>query len=352
MQNRPQWFKLSIALFTLATASSVFAAAGKFVLVGTMTTARALHGLALLPDGKVLVAGGVNGSGDQSSAEIFDPASGKFTATGSMAETRQFCGLANHPVTLKNGKVLIAGGYNGQVLSTAELYDQSSGTFSQTGSMSAERWCPTVTLLTDGKVLVAGGYSQTGGYQNTAELYDPSRGTFSATGNMTTARDSAMATLLSNGKVLLVGGADPNELKSAEIYDPSTGKFKATGSLPAPLEWPYTGLALLKNGEVLVTGFSQGSAAQLYNPKSGKFTSTGTENFSDVGDTDIALKTGDVINVGPSGNLYVAKSGTFSAGPTMIADYSSAIRLKNGKVLVCGGIPYDQRAGVYTPPKK
>jgi len=352
MQVRSLSLKLSVALFILVSASSLFAAAGKFVLVGDMTTARALHGVALLPDGKVLVAGGVNGSGDQSSAEIFDPTTGEFTATGSMSEPRQFCGLANHPVTLKNGKVLITGGYNGQVLSTAELYDQSSGTFSQTGSMSTTRWCPTVTLLTDGKVLVAGGYDQNGTYQNTAELYDSSSGTFSATGDMTVARDSAMATLLTNGKVLIVGGANPNELRSAEIYDPSSGKFKATASLPSPLEWPFLGSALLENGDVLVTGFSQGSAAQLYNPKTGKFTSTGTENFSDVGDTDIALKTGDVINVGPSGNLYVAKTGKFTAGPTMIADYSSAIRLKTGKVLVCGGLPYDQQAGVYTPPKE
>jgi WD40 repeat protein len=352
MQFQPLRFKLSVALFTLATASSLLAAAGgKFVLVGDMTVPRALHGVALLPDGKVLVAGGVNSGGDLSSAELFDPSSGMFTATGSMAETRQFCGLTNHPVTLKTGKVLITGGYNGQALATAELYDESAGTFSATGSMSAGRWCPTVTLLTDGKVLVAGGYGSNGTYQNTAELYDPSSGKFSATGDMTTGRDSAMATLLTDGKVLIVGGADPNELNSAEIYDPSSGKFKATGSLASPLEWPYLGTALLDDGKVLVTGFSRGSDAELYNPKTGKFSATGAENFNDVGNTDIALKNGDVINVGPSGNLYVAKTGEFTAGPTMVADYSSAILLKNGKVLVSGGLPYDQQAGVYTGPK-
>jgi len=355
MQVRNFLCKLSIVFFIFATASSLWAAAGKFVLTGSMTVGRALHGVALLPDGKVLVAGGISDYQDVASAEVYDPSASKFTSTGSMSDARQFCGLANHPVTLQNGKVLVTGGYNGQVLATAELYDESSGSFSQTGSMSIGRWCPTVTLLKTGKVLVAGGYDSNGTYQSSAELYDPKSGTFSATGSMTTARDSAMATLLTNGKVLIVGGSNPTELSSAEIYDPSTGKFKATGSLPADITWPYLGTALLKNGDVLVTGFAQGNAAQLYNPKTGKFSSTGTENFTDVGDTDIAVNTGDVINVGPSGYLYVASKGTFAAGPAMIADYSSAIRLKNGKVLVCGGLdsaPYEDKAGLYTAPKR
>ena len=355
MQVRNFCFKLSMVFFIFATASSLWAAAGKFVLTGSMTVGRALHGVALLPDGKVLVAGGVTSAGDTASAEIYDPSTGKFTSTGSMSDARQFCGLTNHPVTLHDGKVLVTGGYNGQVLATAELYDESSGTFGSTGSMSIGRWCPTVTLLKTGKVLVAGGYGSDGTYQSSAELYDPASGTFSATGSMTTARDSAMATVLQNGKVLIVGGSNPSELNTAEIYDPSTGKFKATGSLPAVITWPFLGTALLKNGKVLVTGFSENSAAQLYNPKTGKFSSTGTENFSDVGDTDIALTTGDVINIGPSGNLYVASKGKFAAGPAMIADYSSAIRLKNGKVLVCGGLdskPYEDAAGLYTGPKK
>jgi hypothetical protein len=356
MQVRPMCFRLAVVVvFILATASWLCAAAGKFVLTGSMTEGRALHGVALLPDGNVLVAGGVSNYQDQSSAEIYDLSKRIFTATGSMLEARQFCGLGNHPITLHNGKVLVAGGYNGTVLSTAELYDETSGTFSATGSMSLGRWCPTVTLLKSGKVLVAGGYDQNGTYQSSAELYDPDSGTFSSTGDMTTARDSAMATLLTDGKVLIVGGSNPNQLNTAEIYDPSSGTFAATtGSLPVAVTWPFLGTAFLKNGKVLVTGFSNGSAAQLYNPKTGKFSSTGMENFTDVGDTDIALKTGDVINVGPSGNLYVAGTRKFSAGPAMIADYSSAILLKNGKVLVCGGLdskPYEDKAGLYTPPK-
>jgi hypothetical protein len=356
MQVRCLRFTLPVAVFVLLTAASLSAASGgKFVTTGDMTVPRVLHGVALLSDGKVLVAGGVSNNVDVASAEIYDSSNGKFTATGSMAEARQFCGLSNHPVTLQNGQVLIAGGYNGQVLATAELFDPSSGSFSQTGSMSTSRWCPAVALLTDGKVLVAGGYEEDGTYQNTAELYDPKSGTFSSTCDMTVARDSAMATVLTDGTVLIVGGDNPTELNSAEIYDPSSGKFKATkGGLPAGITWPFLGTALLKNGDVLVTGVDRGSAAQLYNPKTGKFSSTGVENFNDVGDTDIVLKTGDVINVGPSGTLYVASKGDFIDGPGMIADYSSAVRLKNGKVLVCGGLGNggdQQGAGIYTGPK-
>jgi len=159
MPVRHVCFKLSlIVVFIPATASWLCAASmGRFVATGDMTIPRALHGAALLPDGKVLLAGGVSNYQYQSSAETYDPSTGTFTATGSMAEARQFCGLTNAPISLQNGKVLVTGGVNsGGVLSSAELYDETTGTFSTTGSMFIGRWCPTVTLLKDGKVLVAG----------------------------------------------------------------------------------------------------------------------------------------------------------------------------------------------------
>jgi WD40 repeat protein len=85
-----------------------------------MATARQHHSATLLPDGKVLVAGGHDGSGFISSAELYDPASGTWSSTGSMATARE-----NHSATLlPGGKVLAAGGYsNGSYLSSAELYN-------------------------------------------------------------------------------------------------------------------------------------------------------------------------------------------------------------------------------------
>ena len=121
----------------------------------------------------------------------------------------------NHTATLlPNGKVLIAGGYYSTELSTAELYDPSTDTFATTGSMYSGRYGHTATLLHTGKVLVVGGRSGAGIYYSTAELYNPDTGTFSTTNSMSSARLSHTATLLHDGSVLVAGGYYPSSYLS------------------------------------------------------------------------------------------------------------------------------------------
>jgi N-acetylneuraminic acid mutarotase len=114
----------------------------------------------------------------------------------------------DHTATLlPNGKVLVAGGLSGnQFLSSAELYDSATGTWSPTGSMRSPRRFHTATLLPNGKVLVAGGTDSNGISTNSAELYDPATQTWTPTGPPATGRFRHTATLLSNGKVLITGG--------------------------------------------------------------------------------------------------------------------------------------------------
>jgi hypothetical protein len=121
----------------------------------------------LLPNGKVLVAGGGDGNSFLASAELYDPASGTWTATGSLNTARYF-----HTATLlPNGKLLVAGGGDGNsVFASAELYDPASGTWSTTGSLVFGRLVHTATLLPDGRVLIAAGEGYSGGLA-TAELY-------------------------------------------------------------------------------------------------------------------------------------------------------------------------------------
>ena len=175
------------------------------VLSASMTSPRSGHTATLLTSGKVLIAGGANGAAD-ASAELYDPTTGAFTATGSMIEAR-----IGHMATLLNNSarsVLIVG----SVDVTAELYNPATGTFTATGSMHHARTSPTATLLSNtgpnaGKVLIVGGNTTSGDL--VAELYDPGTGTFTDTGSTTIVRSGHTATLLTAGpladQVLIVG---------------------------------------------------------------------------------------------------------------------------------------------------
>jgi N-acetylneuraminic acid mutarotase len=178
--------------------------------------ARTYHTATLLPNGKVLVAGGLTLSVSLlylNTAELYDPATDSWTPTGSLHEVR-----GGHTATLlTNGKILVAGGFSQSDHATgpmnrAELYDPATGTWTLTGAMSADRWLHTATLLPNGKVLVVGGLNQSLGTNNSAELYDPVTGAWTATGSLATARRGHTATLLPNGKVLVTGGAGPDPL--------------------------------------------------------------------------------------------------------------------------------------------
>jgi hypothetical protein len=216
---------------------------GTFSPTGSMATARGFHTATLLADGRVLIAGGDpaawnNGGPFLSSAELYDPKTGRFTATGPMTVGREL-----HAATLlPNGRVLITGGVtnSGAVpsLASAEIYDPKTGRFTATGLMTIGRVYHTATLLSDGRVLVAGGMAHGRVYANnypflaSAELYDPKTGRFTPTGPMADTRAWFGASLLSDGRVLITAGAIDSgvtTLASAELYSPETGTFSPAG---------------------------------------------------------------------------------------------------------------------------
>jgi hypothetical protein len=188
-----------------------------------MSVGRQDHTATVLRDGKVLVAGGYDASqAALASAEIYDPATGIFTPTAPMAS-----GRGHHTATLLgDGLVLVAGGhdgYPGGSLASAELYDPAGRTFTSIGELTDARGSHSATTLADGTVLVAGGYTAfpfIGTDLASAEIYDPPSGRFTPTTSMHQARGRHAAALLLNGNVLVAGGLDGccGSLSSAEIY--------------------------------------------------------------------------------------------------------------------------------------
>jgi hypothetical protein len=267
---------------------------GTFSSAGTVT--RDSHTATLLPNGKVLIAGGeTDGTGTSTtqSAEVYDPAQATSQPTGSMISPRE-----GHTATLlRDGTVLLVGGEMAvsgplfwQTLGSAELYDPATGTFSSTGNLITPRVFHTATLLNDGTVLITGGFIM-GGNTASAEIYDPSTHSFTSTGSMAVARSNGTATLLGNGKVLVVGGA------TAEIYDPSTRLFSPAGPLNIARTWHTA--TLLSDGTVLIVGgYPSTPTAEVYNPTLSSFTLSGGMSQARFSHTATLLPDGRVLVTG------------------------------------------------------
>ena len=279
-----------------------------------MIEARTFHTATVLSNGTVIAAGGASmaGSGDAlSSAELYDPSSESWTAIGTMMGARAY-----HTATLlPDGTVLVAGGTtssgSGDALASAELYDPISESWTAIGTMMRARAYHTATLLPDGTVLVAGG-TTSGVVQASAELYDPGTGSWTATKNMVGVRSGHTATLLPDGTVLVAGGSSSatasGTVASAELYDPSSGSWTATGTM-VEARSGHTA-TLLPDGTVLVAGGIMSSylpspvaSAELYDPSSESWTATGNM------DADRAFHTATLL---PDGKVLVA--GAFSTG--------------------------------------
>jgi Kelch motif/Galactose oxidase, central domain len=306
---------------------------------------RSLHTASLLSNGMVLVAGGYDGS-FMRSAQLYDPATGFFTATGDPVAARR-----DHTATLlSSGKVLLAGGYNGSNLNTAELYDPSTGTFVATvGVMISPRSSHSATLVGE-KVLLAGGVN--GGSLNTAELYDPSSDAFTAANaSMTAARVGHTATLLGNGRVLITGGSNgTNFLRTAEIFDPGAGTFTATSGLMVAARSGHTATRL-PSGKVLIAGGFNGNylnTAEIFDPATGTFTAVATQMAAPrLAHTATALADGRVLIAGGESPAYLdtaetydEASGRFTLAASRMAEPRAghtATALADGSVMVLGG---------------
>jgi uncharacterized protein (TIGR03437 family) len=260
---------------------------GTWSPAGNLNVARQSPRATLLADGRALISGGMVVNGTTASftntAEVYDPATNTWTPTSPMNSGRVL-----HTVTLlPNGKVLAAGGtaanFRPILQGAAEIYDPATNAWTLTGEQTTPRMTHTATLLANGKVLLTGGSSDGANITAGAELYDPATGQWSATGGMTTPRVLHTLTLLPNGKVLAIGGASANTgglLKSSELYDPATGAWASGAELGA--ERLNHTATLLPNGKVLAvagSGVGQLTSAELYDSGAATVASVSAASF-------------------------------------------------------------------------
>jgi len=236
--------------------------------------------LALLPNNKVLRAGGAIDPGISSGAALYDATTG-WTATGTMAYVRSYGAMAELPPN----EVIITGG--AQFATSCEIYSISAGTWSLCAAMPVGRSRHTATRLPDGTVLVVGG----DGPLASAARYTRSSNSWAATGSMSVARTEHTATLLSTGRVLVVGGGT----SVAELFNPATGTF----GLARPLSVARTGhtATLLSNGRVLVAG-GGGTSAEIYDPLTDTWTNGGAMTTARVEPGAAKLVDGRVLVMG------------------------------------------------------
>lgn len=307
----------SIPQFIYPTQATIYDPITKlWTPAGNLSMARTGHTATLLPNEKVLVVGGYYREGDQigivPTAELYDPATNTWTLVASPISAR-----ASHTSTLlPNGKVLIAGGddANFSALNGVEIYDFATNGWKSASPLLVARKGHTATMLPSGKVLVVGGMTSDGNIGATAELYDfatnksttvatppigayRSSATLLSSGNvllvaedfktnlttvstlynsntdtwtsavrLSTSHYLHSATRLSNGKVLIVGGArmgvrpvySPTDI--VELYDPQSDTWAVTNSLPQGPRMAHT-TTILSDGAVLVVGGQDGVSA-------------------------------------------------------------------------------------------
>lgn len=303
-----------------------------------------------LLNGKVLVFG--SGYNYNATVDLFDPSTNTFTTTGSLRQGRS----GGRGVLLDDGRVLVAGGFNGSAsIGSAEIYDPSTGQFSYTGSMNFERRNHALVKLQDGRVMVIGGFTNNSAnnFTSSTEIYDPDTGVWTLGRAMNFARSETSSVLLHDGRVLIAGGYNSvqGHQKTVEIYDPQTNQFNLLSS-QMNVARSAAFIFATPQGAVIIGGY-QGALVQsrfeIFNSTTHSFASVVPELDVAVTGPGIAMRPDGVIvifggynnSIGfmtrgylfdPANNLLVNENATLP----IYRSNSTATTLDDGRILFVG----------------
>jgi N-acetylneuraminic acid mutarotase len=310
--------------------------------ISEMNIPRDAHTATRLIDGRILIAGGLDGTGTTNTAEIYDPRTGRFTLLESFMNDKR----AFHTATLlDDGKVLFTGGYNGEYLKSAEVFNPVMNRFEPVSDMSEPRSNHAAALLSDGTVLITGGrnlstdVNEEGGL-DTAEVYDPTYGYFSETGNtMTSGRSYHTAVnfkddqdgindrvIVSGGFGLIPASGDDGEdelaaLNTSEIYTPGTRMFTRASSTMSRARQGHTALLLdegVSSGYLRITSDMGLLASESFNLGKGDApTSIGAINMAKYKDVTTIYSPRFVVGSGRTTRLNIVNGNEDTADITI-----------------------------------
>lgn len=320
--------------------------------VTSLGTPRRYATATVLGNGKVLVAGGSDATNTFTTAEVYDPATDQWSATGVMTGSPP--NRDRHTATLLSPtKVMVVGGLNGMgVNNTSSIYNASTNTWSAGPNMSKYRYGHTATTLNDGRVLVVGGYGA-GTYHKSAEIYNPVTNSWSSVANMTFARYGHSATLLDDGRVLIVGGTSGTYLASvgsSEIYNPTTGTW-STGPQLNTARYAHLATKLVDKCVLVVGGVDTSQnvpGAERYCPNKVGFEAIAGNAAKRVEPTMVTLSDNRVLVAGGRGtagnvlsnaDIYDPVTNTWQSTDMLQTARSQhvAVRLNGDRVLMIGG---------------
>ncbi len=371
---------------TTTAASSALNEAELLMPDGTVTVTgntlvavgRSSHTATVLPNGLVLIAGGINNTGAVNlTTDIYNPTTNLFTAGPSLSVPR----FAHTATLLQNGTVLICGGYTdalGTVTNTCDVYTPDMtgafgiGSIAAGPAMGTPRAFHTASLLSNGNVLITGGLTTGGVYTQTTEIYSNVSGLFGGGPGMSINRAFHTATTLGNGQVLIAGGGNSNETSTinmggnlvtitsigtaaTDIYDPQSNTI-APGTPMNEARRKFSA-TLDANGSLNVTGgFGSIAVASDTYPSilvSTVLAFTGGNTFSnqplDITNSvppKLALSV-DAAGTIVGGQAYFPPSQiTFSSGTVNVSSFTVALSNQGTCIYTPGGSPTPWQCGV------
>ena len=343
MQRHDRWAGITLTTVALALvgiclpaqALASSPAGGIWSPTGSFPEARNFAVAASLPDGDVLMAGGGGEYGPGfyddplSTSEIYDPSTGTWSPGVGMLEPRDFAVAASLP----DGDVLVGGGNDNGYLKTSETYDPATNTWKAAPEMLEAREGAMAASLPDGDVLVVGGENENAEYLTSTEIYDPLTETWSPAAKMSVAREHAVAVTLPDGDVLVAGGENESGyLATSETYDPATNSWSPVAEMGEAREGAVA--ALLPDGDVLVGGGENGTegrldTSEIYDP---------VTNTWSAATSMLAFREGAIAASLPDGAVLVA--GGFDGSPPLLD--SSELFYSAPQAQVAGGDFGDQ----------